>query len=166
MPTVNWSALTHAYGPAGDIPALLSSARRAPAPRDYRDEPWFTLWSSLCHQGDVYSGSYAALPELVTIAEERIEEPRAALECLYLAAMIELERAAPYSGTPPRIPDDLQVIYATALRRAATLAGRVRPADLEPEWRAALTASAATFRGAYVEARAIVDPPEEDDETA
>ena len=165
MPTVNWSTLDHAYGAASDIPALLALARRAPAPQGYREEPWFSLWSSLCHQGDVFTGSYAALPELVAIAETRIEEPQVALQCLFLAAMIELERATPYSQKPPPpIPDELTAAYTEALHRAAVLTGRVRPEDLEAEWRPALTASAATFRGAYAEARAVVDPPEEDDD--
>jgi hypothetical protein len=166
MPTVDWSTLVHAYGAASDIPALLAAARRAPAPRNYREEPWFRLWSSLCHQGDVYTGSYAAVPELVAIAEHRIDEPRAALECLYLAAMTELERATPYGEkVPPRIPNELAAAYAEALRRAASLAGRIRTADIEPEWRPVLTASAATFRGAYAEARSILHPPEEEDES-
>jgi hypothetical protein len=165
MPTVDWSTLKHAYGPATDIPALLTRARLAPAPHTFQDEPWFSLWSALCHQGDVYTGSYAATPALVAIAEDRADETRVALECLYLAAMIELERVTSYSlSPPPAIPEDLQPAYNEALRRGAALAARLRPEDLEPDRRAALTASAATFRGAYAEARAVVDPPEEDEE--
>jgi hypothetical protein len=29
------------------------------------NEPWFSLWSSLAHQGDVYSASFAAVPHIV-----------------------------------------------------------------------------------------------------
>src|SRR2546426_5104183 len=44
-----------------------------------------SLWSALCHQGDVYTASYAALPELVKIASDL--EPGVAVECLHLAAL-------------------------------------------------------------------------------
>src|SRR4051812_40379348 len=57
-----WGELTHAYGEASDIPALLRRLKTAPPPTDYRSEPWFTLWSALCHQNDVYIASYAAIP--------------------------------------------------------------------------------------------------------
>jgi hypothetical protein len=161
---IDWSTLSHAYGVADDIPTLLASLRWAPAPHDARDEPWFSLWSALCHQGDVYTASYAAVPELVTIAEARVDEPQAALECLYLAAMIELDRATSYSRTPPPgIPAPLHGVYGEALRRGATLIGQLPPAAIEPDWRKALTASALTFRGAHTEARALVDPPEEEE---
>lgn len=165
MPAIDWSTLTHAYGPASDIPPLLARARQAPAPRGYQDEPWFSLWSALCHQGDVYTGSYAAVPELVAIAEDRIRESPVAIECLSLAATIELERAASASMTPPpSIPEDFQPVYTAALQRGATLVARLRPEDLDSAWRSSLSACAATFRGAYAEARALMDPPEEGDE--
>jgi len=44
------------------MPKLLEHARHADAPHDYRDEPWFTLWSALW----LLSGSIElerALPE-------------------------------------------------------------------------------------------------------
>jgi hypothetical protein len=64
-----WGQLSHAYGPAVDTPSLLRQlADKTGQHQDYADEPWFTLWSSLCHQGDVYSASYAATPHIVQIA--------------------------------------------------------------------------------------------------
>ncbi len=66
----SWSELTHAYGNASDIPELLRQLAQNPAPmRENDSEPWFTLWSSLCHQGDVYQASYAAIPHIVAIAK-------------------------------------------------------------------------------------------------
>jgi len=56
-----WSRLRHAYGPAGDIPGLLEQLDPDPDV-----EVWEKLWSRLCHQGDVYSASVAALPALTT----------------------------------------------------------------------------------------------------
>ena len=62
-----------------DAPARLRSSNRHtpllrqlsddPRPKaGYKDEPWFSLWSALCHQGDVYSASYVAVPHVVQIA--------------------------------------------------------------------------------------------------
>src|SRR5512138_155566 len=105
MPTIDWNTLRHAYGPAGDIPALLARARTAPPPVDYRSEPWFMLWSSLYHQDDIYSASVAAVPELVTIAAERRE---LAPESLFLAASIELRRN---QAGAPELPPSLKIAY-------------------------------------------------------
>jgi hypothetical protein len=44
----DWSRLSHAYGSAEDIPALLDQIASDPAP-----ERWNDLWSALCHQGSV-----------------------------------------------------------------------------------------------------------------
>jgi hypothetical protein len=60
----DWSQLRHAYGSAEDIPGLL--ARVEP---DVRSPIWTDLWSRLCHQGTVYSASFAALPMLTEIAD-------------------------------------------------------------------------------------------------
>jgi hypothetical protein len=61
-----WRELSHAYGSAGDIPALLSSLK-ADSSSIGNEEPWFSLWSSLAHQGDVYTATFAAVPHIVSI---------------------------------------------------------------------------------------------------
>lgn len=59
-----WSELCHAYGRAGDIPSVLHQL--AALPSDANDaEPWFSLWSALAHQGDVFQASFAAVPYVV-----------------------------------------------------------------------------------------------------
>ena len=95
MSTIRWDALEHAYGPASNIPGLLDLARRAPASLTSTDEPWSSLWSALCHQSDVYTASYAAVPELVDIADARSADRDAVRDCLLLASVIELERSRP-----------------------------------------------------------------------
>src|SRR5258705_2121635 len=100
MTSIDWTTLRHASGPAGDVPTLLAQARSAPAPIDYRSEPWFTLWSSLYHQNDIYSASYAAVPELIAIAAERVD---LAPESLLLAALIELRRNEPEAPEVPPV---------------------------------------------------------------
>src|SRR6202051_1608870 len=102
-----WSDLAHAYGPASDIPVFLRKMTHAWRPKhDYRDEPWFTLWSSLCHQGDVYTASYAALPQIVQIA---LETPGPIdFDFFMLPACIEVAR---FSGKGPAVPPFLLEAY-------------------------------------------------------
>jgi len=122
MTKVDWGKLQHAYGDAADIPSLLFKARSATAGGSDRDEPWFSLWSALCHQGDVYTASYAAVPELVAIAHSRMADHAAARECVLLAGIIELERATPQGHPPPSIPAELEDRYLAALDDGAKLA--------------------------------------------
>lgn len=59
----DWSQLKHAYGSAEDIPALFERLGSEPS-----DELWNDLSSRLCHQGSVYSASFAALADLGSLA--------------------------------------------------------------------------------------------------
>ncbi|MFJ6136817.1 hypothetical protein [Kitasatospora sp. NPDC092286] len=77
----DWSQLSHAYGAAEDIPPLLDRIAAEPSA-----ELWHDLWSALCHQGSVYSASFAALPWLAGTAESRNREQ--AVNALVLAGAI------------------------------------------------------------------------------
>lgn len=82
-----WGKLNHAYGPAEDVPDLLEElSAKESLVGSADEEPMFRLWSSLYHQGAVYSGSYAAFPHLVRIAESKDLHSRG--EILQLAAAI------------------------------------------------------------------------------
>lgn len=61
----DWAKLQHAFGPASDIPDRLAQLKPGPS----YDQTWFDLWSCLCHQGSVYSASFAALPTLLHLAK-------------------------------------------------------------------------------------------------
>jgi hypothetical protein len=61
----DWTSLRHAYGDASDVPGLLGQV--VPDPKA---EVWDALWSRLCHQGSVYSASFAALPFLLEHARQ------------------------------------------------------------------------------------------------
>ena len=63
-----WSALEHAYGTAEDIPDLLRDLESFPPDVANDDGTWHALWSALCHQSDVYSASFAAVPHIVRLA--------------------------------------------------------------------------------------------------
>ena len=156
MPTIDWGKLSHAYGGAEDTPELLDQARRAPAGGSYRDEPWFSLWSALCHQGNVYTASYAALPELLAIAQGRQENHAAARECVLLAGMIELERALPDKGrSPPPIPSHLASAYYKALNEGAQLAQHLRTREQDPNYARGLDIAAAAMGGRVAQARRL-----------
>jgi hypothetical protein len=162
MQASDWSALRHAYGPATDVPELLTRARSASAPVKYRDEPWFSLWSALCHQGDVYTASYAAVPELVQIAAARRSEPRVAAECLFLAASIELERGASISRTPPpAIPAQLVEGFEAARTRGGRLTEELQAAEPDPTSGEMLAICAAVFAGDLARARILADGPDD-----
>ncbi|MFD5463044.1 hypothetical protein ACFWIQ_09490 [Kitasatospora sp. NPDC127059] len=87
----DWSQLSHAYGAAEDIPALLDRIAAEP-----NAELWNDLWSALCHQGSVYSASFAALPWLADTAGSGNREQ--AVNALVLAGAI-VARASQRHGT-------------------------------------------------------------------
>lgn len=115
-----WARLAHAYGSAEDIPALLEILREDRGSRPGEaTETWFGLWSSLCHQGDAYTASYAAVPHLVDIAMGAggpID-----FSFYQLPAAVEIARR---TGHGPPIPPDLVEPYEQAVTRLADLVGR------------------------------------------
>jgi hypothetical protein len=147
-----WSSYTHAYGPADDIPALLSRAQDDTGPGHKPGTAWFDLWSALCHQGDTYTASYAAVPHLVQLAADHLK--RQGYDPLFLTACIELARL---EGRGPPIPPALAGAYREAIHRARELA----EASILSTWNAdadeAIRASAAALSGDIAGARAILD---------
>jgi hypothetical protein len=108
-----WSQLSHAYGDAADIPDLLRQLAIKTGPNEnYRDEPWFSLWSSLCHQGDVYTASYVAVPHIVQIASEA--KAPVHFSFFQLPAAIEVARK---TGRGPGIPEAYTQDYYHAIAR-------------------------------------------------
>src|SRR5690348_14783407 len=67
-----WADLQHAYGAASDTPDLLRQLQSLPDSVG-ESQPWFSLWSSLAHQGDVYPASFAAVPHVVDALATRPE---------------------------------------------------------------------------------------------
>jgi hypothetical protein len=106
--TRRWADLEHAYGSAGNIPHLLQQLFALPASSG-RDEPWFSLWSALAHQGDVYSASFAAVPHVVRALS--IAPTEADSSFFHFPAWVEVCRQK--TATP--IPADLRQAYFNAL---------------------------------------------------
>lgn len=119
-----WSELQHAYGAACDIPALLRQLDELPAAEGER-EPWFSLWSSLAHQGDVYSASFAAVPHVVKALS--IAPSAADFTYFQFPAWVEICRVK--NNVP--IPEDLSADYFHALSMLPSMvaAAASRPWD-------------------------------------
>lgn len=90
----DWGSLRDAYGPADGVGALLERAES-----DDR-AVWDELWSRLCHQGTVYSASYAALPHLTRLAGRRA--PAGYVEPLALACAILASEDGPEDSSTVR----------------------------------------------------------------
>jgi hypothetical protein len=147
-----WSTLTHAYGPAADIPTLLAKARKDTRPGHEPGSTWFDLWSALCHQGDTYTASYAAVPHLVALAPSHLKQKR--YDPLFLAACIELARL---EGRGPAIPPQLGPSYTEAIDRGRALAQTNLISAWDEDSEIALRASAAALGGDVASARALLD---------
>lgn len=119
-----WAQLKHAYGSASDIPDLLRQLDGFPAAEGDR-EPWFSIWSALAHQGDVYSASFAAVPHVVRVISAAPE--RATFTYFQFPAWVEICRHRKNIEVPP----DLLPAYSEALGQLPALIGAaaVRPWD-------------------------------------
>ena len=137
-----WSALLDAFGASSGIPNLLEDAENLPEDSGGQTEPYFSLWSALCHQGDVYSASYAALPHLVRIIEANPDRFRWTL--LLLVHAIEVARS---EGRGPTVPDDLIGSYSEALARVPVIASQLLGRDMGEEELRVILAACATAKG-------------------
>lgn len=77
-----WSELRDAYGSADRVPNILRRLYANPTDRDSLKD----AWSSLCHQGTIYSASIAAVPHLVSLVTNSTLRDR--LEPLILVGAI------------------------------------------------------------------------------
>ena len=91
-------------------------ASRALVQMEVGESVWDELWNELHHQGDVGVASYAAIPQLVRISEERGTSD---WNLYALAAAIEIER---HRKTNPPLPDWLLSSYKVAWDRLVKLA--------------------------------------------
>jgi hypothetical protein len=107
-----WGQLNTAYGAAASIPKLVRALEPFPPYEGARAEPYFSLWSALCHQGDIYTASYAAVPHLVRVIESA---PEFAPWTLF--SLVSAIEAARVEGKGPDMPQDLSTDYFEALSR-------------------------------------------------
>ncbi|MBN8843176.1 MAG: hypothetical protein J0H88_08000 [Sphingomonadales bacterium] len=148
-----WTTLTHAYGSAADIPDLIRSLAQAPAPQDdARSEPWFSIWSSLCHQDDVFDASYAAVPHIVDIAC-RSDGP-VDFSFFQLPASVEVARR---NGRGPALPADLAEAYDHSLEKLADCIARHRHEAWDEATLLSVLAAQAVAKGHHRIAEAIMN---------
>ncbi len=146
-----WSRLSHAYGLAADIPELLRQAD-LPAHSAIRgEEPWEALWSSLCHQGDVYSASYAAVPHLIATAGKTAGP--VAFDFFLLPASIEVARI---NGRGPEMPPSLSDDYFSALTAIMDCVSRHSGEPWSQDMMISVAAAQAVSKRRYALAEAIM----------
>lgn len=148
-----WSELQHAYGAATDIPALLMQLTQLPSSEN-NNEPWFSIWSALAHQGDVYSASFAAVPHVI----EALATSPLRADCSYFQfpAWVEVCRAK----NNVFIPDDIASAYFASLSRLPALVAAAAERDWDEDFlRCALSAVASAKGGvAVAEATLALSP--------
>jgi hypothetical protein len=152
LSAVNWKAMSHAYGSAENIPILLLRAENDTRGGHVDGSTWFELWSALCHQGDTYTASYAAVPFLVQLAERPNYQSQ--YDPLLLAASIEVSML---EGNGPDMPDDLVMTYRNALAHGLDLAERALKQPLDRIAQRAYRGCVAAFLGQSLTARNIWD---------
>ncbi|MFE2386827.1 hypothetical protein ACFXDC_36280, partial [Streptomyces misionensis] len=91
LDTVDWSALTHAYGPADDLPGLLRDLCSPDAPQ--RHKALHELYGNIFHQGSRYPATAAAVPFLARMAADPALPDRSALLELLAALAIGYDEA-------------------------------------------------------------------------
>ena len=133
----SWGNLKHAYGIAEDIPGLLEQLAFFPEESSFEKGPWFTLWSNLYHQGDIFTASIAAVPEIVSILSGN--PVKATASFFSLPASIEVARFK--SGI--EVPAELKSSYHEAIKQLGSLAALNKYTDSGVS-RAALAAIAAS----------------------
>lgn len=145
-----WSELQHAYGFASDTPDLLRNLQSLPD-AEGNSEPWFSLWSSLAHQGDVYPASFAAVPHII----ETLSSAPASAPFTYFQFPAWVEICRKNSGVV--IPQDLEFSYFAALAKLPSLvaAAAVRPWD--SDFTACALAAVAAAKGNAKVAEALLE---------
>lgn len=108
LDSTEWSELKHAYGFASDVPDLLRQLETLPSSKG-NSEPWFSIWSALAHQGDVYPASFAAVPHVVSFLSK--SPLKAEFSYFQFPALIEICRVK--NSVP--VPEELEEVYFSAL---------------------------------------------------
>jgi hypothetical protein len=153
-----WSDLWQAYGSGSEIPALLKQLAGVPSSTT-QDEPWFSIWSALAHQGDVYSASFAAVPHVV---EALASAPLTADSAYFqFPAWVEVCRAKKRIA----VPEDLATAYFESLSRLPTLAAAAAARQWDEGFLCCVLAAVAAAKGQPAVAEAALElSPEVADE--
>jgi hypothetical protein len=147
-----WPTLEGGYRVPVDIRPLLLELERAADPAT----AWSNLWQELFHQGAIGRASFAAVPHLVRIHEQR----RAADWNTYvLAATVELARAT--DGNPD-LPATFRSAYDDAWSRLERVALAEYPGAKTPELVRGILSVLAIRRGARQFGRLVLEFSEDE----
>ncbi|MGW4881035.1 hypothetical protein ACWEPI_31280 [Streptomyces sp. NPDC004262] len=94
---VSWSQLHHAYGSAEDVPALLRGL--ASLEEETAEEAEQELWSSIVHQGTVYTATAPTVPFLARLIAEGVRRNALVGMLGVIAASVD-EHDLPVPGAP------------------------------------------------------------------
>jgi len=145
-----WSELRHAYGVASDTPTLLRQLQSLPDSSG-ESEPWLSLWSSLAHQGEVYSASFAAVPHVV----RALTTDPASASFTYFQFPAQVEICRQNHGTP--IPPDLAPAYFAALAELPALVGAASARPWDADFMACALSAIAAAKGSTKVAEAAME---------
>lgn len=148
-----WSELRHAYGPASDVPDLLRQLEALPE-SEGKKEPWFSIWSALAHQGDVYSASFAAVPHVVRVLSGA--PAKADFSYFHFPAWIEICRQK--KAVP--IPKELEEDYFAALAQLPSLVAAAAVREWDSNFLSCALSAIAAAKGFASVAEAVeeIDP--------
>ena len=147
-----WSELQHAYGEASDIPDMLRKLSSYPPHKNYESEPYFSLWSALCHQDDVYEASYAAVPHIIKLLADN--PAKAHWDFFLLPTCIEISR---YRGMGPKIPIDLEKAYFDSLSRIPLIVAEAAKQSWDFYYAGTAAAATVVAKGHHDLAEAILE---------
>lgn len=147
-----WYELKDAYGGASELPLLLDKLKSFPRYDNHQSEPYFSLWSRLCHQGTIYTASYAAVPHIIKILCSDLESANE--DFFLLPTCIEIARL---KGDGPEIPADLEDDYYAALNKLPEIALDIISGNWSEVYCRAVLASIAATKGHAELADAILE---------
>jgi hypothetical protein len=148
---LDWHLLHHAYGIATDVPALLEQVERFPAEPDWQSEPWFSLWSSLYHQGDIYTASIAAVPRIVSALSKA--PSKGTLSFYLLPASIAIAD----SSNPVSVPTDVRRTFNESLLALGAMASAALPSISDQHIAKAAQAAVLVSTGAFQQAGELLE---------
>ena len=98
LDAVGWAGLTHAYGPATDVPLLLRELRAADPER--REKAVWELYGTIFHQGSRYEATAPAVPFLLALAADPGTPDRVEIVRMIAALAIGYDEAYLPTGVP------------------------------------------------------------------
>jgi hypothetical protein len=149
--SVDWQLLCHAYGSAENIPVLLQQVEAFPIEADWKAEPWFSLWSALYHQGDIFTASIAAVPQIVSALSQAPE--RATLSFYLLPTSI----AVADSENPVEVAPTIRSHFNESVKALGSIAAAALPGISDMRTAKAAQAAVLASQGLYQQAGELLE---------